>query len=230
LYDSTTNKVNARESGAWVEFQPLDADLTAIAALTVTRGDILVGNATPAWSDLAIGASARYLRSNGTDPAWAQVTELGLVTSYNGITVVSTGLPSIVGQHNSTGNTANIGLTTLYAVPSDGFYRISAHVIITTVASVSSTLPQVNIVWTDGDNAVAQSTVLTGGIGVTPTPPPGYASAATQSATANTTTTLRAGDMVVFANSGTNINFSTSGYASVAAGMAYAVHIRVEAL
>jgi hypothetical protein len=40
---------------------------------TVARGDILRGNSTPAWSRLAIGASGRVLRSDGTDPSWSLV-------------------------------------------------------------------------------------------------------------------------------------------------------------
>jgi len=40
----------------------------------VTRGDLLYGNATPAWDDLAIGAANTVLTTNGTDPAWSTVT------------------------------------------------------------------------------------------------------------------------------------------------------------
>lgn len=40
-------------------------------ASTPTRGDLIYANSTPAWDDLAIGASGRYLRSDGTDPSWA---------------------------------------------------------------------------------------------------------------------------------------------------------------
>lgn len=37
---------------------------------TVTRGDIIVGNTTPAWAELATGAAGSVFRSDGTDPAW----------------------------------------------------------------------------------------------------------------------------------------------------------------
>lgn len=36
----------------------------------VTRGDIIIGNSTPAWDDLAIGSAGHVLTSDGTDPAW----------------------------------------------------------------------------------------------------------------------------------------------------------------
>lgn len=283
IYDTSTNKTTFRENGAWVGFQPIDADLTALAALSGTgivartaadtyalrtivstsgglvvtngdgvsgnpslaldadlqeiadvanvRGDLLITNSGPTWVRLGIGSSGTYLRSDGTDPSWSSVTNLGTITSYNGITTASVGMPYIVAAVDSTGNTANIALTSLYTPPANRFYRISAYAIVTTTAGASSTLPQVNFAWTDADNSVAQSIVLTGGIGATPTPPPGYASAATQSATANTTSTIRGGICVVYAKSGVALQYSTSGYASnPATTMQYAVHIRVEAL
>lgn len=66
-------------------YQPLDADLTAIAALTRTRGDLLVGGAS-AWTDLAIGSTATYLRSDGTDPSWQTI-------AYADISGTPSGLP-----------------------------------------------------------------------------------------------------------------------------------------
>lgn len=40
----------------------------------VARGSIVIGNATPKWSALAIGASGTYLRSDGTDGAWTAIS------------------------------------------------------------------------------------------------------------------------------------------------------------
>ncbi len=37
-----------------------------------TRGDIIIENSTPAPARLAIGASGKFLSSNGTDPSWGQ--------------------------------------------------------------------------------------------------------------------------------------------------------------
>ncbi|MFA5132880.1 MAG: hypothetical protein WC444_06165 [Candidatus Paceibacterota bacterium] len=54
--------------------QTLDADLTAIAALTVTRGDLIIGSSSPAWTELAIGAANTVLITDGTDPSWGTVT------------------------------------------------------------------------------------------------------------------------------------------------------------
>lgn len=44
---------------------------TDTTASAVTRGDLAYGNATPAWDDLALGTSSKYLRSNGTDLSWS---------------------------------------------------------------------------------------------------------------------------------------------------------------
>jgi hypothetical protein len=47
---------------------------TDTAAGTVVRGDLIVGNSTPKWGRLALGASGTILKSNGTDAAWAAVS------------------------------------------------------------------------------------------------------------------------------------------------------------
>lgn len=57
----------------------------ASGVAVAVRGDLLVGNSTPAWSKLAIGSSGKYLRTNGTDPSWAAITAGDLPT------VLSTG-------------------------------------------------------------------------------------------------------------------------------------------
>jgi hypothetical protein len=71
LYDTDRNHINFRENGSWIEFQPLDGDLLTIAALTVARGDVLVGIAGPAWGKVTIGSANTCFRSDGTDPAWS---------------------------------------------------------------------------------------------------------------------------------------------------------------
>src|SRR5207249_3834521 len=44
------------------------------SAGTVARGDVITGQgATPTWSRLALGASGRYLRSDGTDAGWSAI-------------------------------------------------------------------------------------------------------------------------------------------------------------
>lgn len=53
-------------------YQPLDADLTAISGISVTRGDIIVGNSTPTWDDLALGGiSGSLLTRDASDVLWS---------------------------------------------------------------------------------------------------------------------------------------------------------------
>lgn len=47
------------------------------AADGVTRGSLIYGNATPAWDELVIGAANTYLKSDGTDVAWATIPSGG---------------------------------------------------------------------------------------------------------------------------------------------------------
>src|SRR5208282_6552675 len=54
-----------------------------------------------------------------------------------------------------TAQTADIGPNTLVTTP-NGYYRISAYIIITTIDSTSSTLPSVVLNWNDKDNGQGQ--------------------------------------------------------------------------
>ena len=52
------------------DIQAYDADLTDIAGLTVARGDLLIGDSTPVWSNLTKGSANYLLKSDGTDVSW----------------------------------------------------------------------------------------------------------------------------------------------------------------
>lgn len=43
--------------------------LDSVAA-AVVRGDLIIGNSTPAWARLPVGAAGSVVSSNGTDPSW----------------------------------------------------------------------------------------------------------------------------------------------------------------
>jgi len=113
----------------------------------------------------------------------------------------------------STVQAANIGSTTLLAVPSNGFYRINISIKRTQIATTSSTLPLVTVMWTEGDNSASGSN--------------------TPIAT-NATNTLAAAvgaSILIYAKAGTNIQYLTSGYVSSGATpMQYALRIQCEAL
>lgn len=108
---------------------------------------------------------------------------------------------------------ANIGSTVLWAVTSTGFYHICTSIKRTQIATTSSTLPSVTLGWTDGDNSQTGTTT-----------------AVATNATNTLVATLPA-QTVVYAKTGTNITYSTSGYASSGATpMQYALELNCEAL
>ncbi|MDP9192308.1 MAG: hypothetical protein M3P06_11475 [Acidobacteriota bacterium] len=50
------------------------SDHTDTAADTVSRGSIIVGNSTPAWDEVTVGAAGTYVRSDGTDTTFQPVS------------------------------------------------------------------------------------------------------------------------------------------------------------
>lgn len=52
------------------------------AEASVSQGSLIVGNATPAWSELTIGASQSFLMSDGTTAFWADYVDQN--TTYTG--------------------------------------------------------------------------------------------------------------------------------------------------
>jgi hypothetical protein len=69
---------------------------------SVARGDLITGQgSTPAWTRLPLGASGRYLRSDGTDAAWASIQAADVPTlnqSTSGNAATATALASTPGQ------------------------------------------------------------------------------------------------------------------------------------
>lgn len=130
--------------------------------------------------------------------------------------------PYTIAEVNLSTQAANIATATLYAVPAGGagVYRISAYEVLTQAATSSSTLPSVNIAWTDADSSAAE----------TGTP---AASGGSGNTVGNTNFPIATspGIYVVSAKASTNIQYSTAGYASSGATpMQYALHIRLEYL
>ena len=85
----------------------LSSPHTDTLASTVVRGGIIVANSTPKWSQLAIGASSTFLRSNGTDPSWTAITaadlpKANLVGTTNQVNLSASGTGVLVGSTNIT--------------------------------------------------------------------------------------------------------------------------------
>lgn len=128
---------------------------------------------------------------------------------------------------NLTAQAANVGSTVLYAVPATGagFYRVVGYAVVTQQATTSSTLPNIQITFTDADTNVSGGTIsLTANSAGSPVNPPvGFNSDNAIGATG------LSGSNIINARASTNINWLTANYASVGATpMQYAVHLKLE--
>jgi hypothetical protein len=87
-YDGAAWNTLSAPSGS---YQPLDSDLTAIAGLTPSQGDVIYHNGTQ-WTRLAAGTSGQFLKTNGAaaNPAWATPSTSGATTA-NALTMDNSG-------------------------------------------------------------------------------------------------------------------------------------------
>lgn len=152
----------------------------------------------------------------------------GIVTRYNNIATVSNGIPAEYATIDLTAQGAAIGAgatanATLYAVPAAGvgMYRISWYLKVTRAATSSSTLGALTIKYTDGTDNVAQTITCGGNT---------QAGAYATTNTGNTTTSVLAGVLIVYAASSTNITYGVAYTSSGATSMQFEVHIKVEKL
>ncbi len=56
-------------------------------AAAVVRGDVFIGNSTPAWARLPIGVAGSILTSNSTDPTWANYMLLPTFASIGSVSI-----------------------------------------------------------------------------------------------------------------------------------------------
>jgi hypothetical protein len=155
--------------------------------------------------------------SAGTTTSF-EINNSGIIDNYNAIATVSNGVPSELAKSDLTAQSAAITATTLYATTATGMYRVSWSATITTASDGSSVLGGAGgfqVLYTSPTDSVVKTTVS--GNSVT--------------SSANTTGTAVGGCEVVYAKTGTNIQF-TYGYNSVqtTTAMAYELHIKLESL
>jgi hypothetical protein len=131
-------------------------------------------------------------------------------------------LTTIVAKADATAQSANIATTTLYTVPANGagMYRVSCYVVVTRAATTSSTMPACTVGWVDADTAVFANP---------------YVSTTSTANAVGPSSAWQAGGgtglMIINVAANTNIQYTTSSYASSGATpMLYAVHIKLEYL
>lgn len=141
------------------------------------------------------------------------------VTTYNAITTVGQGIPSVVAVANLTAQGAAITATTIYAVPAigAGFYRVSWVATVTRAATTSSVLGGTNgfrLTYTDADDSVVKTSAPT--------------TISHQTSAGNTTATQVSGCLNAYCKASTNLQYAFD-YTSVGGtSMQFNLHISVE--
>jgi hypothetical protein len=178
---------------------------------STTAGDYVQISSTVIGNCHDIG-SATYPISGGQVMGRVLLTNVGAGTYLVDLFGPEIRTPGLSTAVNLTSQGANITSTPILTPGGNGFYRFSCYVVVTQAATVSSTSPLCNVLYTDADTGVSETIALV------------------TNSTANTV-----GAIVPFApqnfyaKSGVAISYSTSGYAtSGATSMQYALHIRLE--
>lgn len=204
------------------------ASVLRMAGSATTLAFVMGNAVVPGWSSnvnpYAAGLDTGMSRlgagsvafGNGTANDTTGNLSFNTVIKYAGNTTVSNGIPSEIVLSDLTAQTAAIGATTLVSAPVTGMYRVCWSATITTAASVSSVLGGTNgfqVIYTSPTDSVAKTTVS--GLSVT--------------SAANTTATAVGGDIIIYAKTGTNIQYKYD-YTSSGTAMAFELHIRLELL
>lgn len=153
-----------------------------IGAVVAQTGDYTVAQVTgaaPLASPALTGIPTAPTAAPGTN-----TTQLA-TTAF----VQAAGFPAFVTPVNRTAQVANVAAANLLAVTVAGIYLVTVDLIVSQAASVSSTLPDSRIIYTDQDSGATITVPVTSGL------------------TGNTTSTFAQATFVVNAKAGTNIQY-----------------------
>jgi len=180
-----------------------------------THADLsATGGASQVLKQSSVGAAITVGKLDYNDIAGGSGN---LAAKYNGVTLVSQGLVTEQGLVDSNNLSANVGLTTIFTPSASGLYKISGRMIVKTVGTISSTLPDIQFQWQDADNTTTQSK-----------------SFVASSPSGNTLTTSVDFSFPIYASGSQAVKYQTgdsTAYASSGAtSMVYSLRIRVEAL
>jgi hypothetical protein len=156
----------------------------------------------------------------GTVPAAGQVLFVN-VTCIGGETSPITPVVDV----DLTAQAANIAATTILTTTASGFYRLNTWEVLTQAATTSSTVPTVQVVFTDADSSTRWTLSTCEGFSVNAV---GLSFCTDIRSTSQSTGTTPS-PVTFYAKTGTTIQYQTIGYASTGATpMQYALHVRLE--
>ena len=173
-YNSTDDKLYLSKNGAaYVELATggavgahsfLSATHTDTLAGGVVRGDVIVGNSTPRWSRLAVGAASTFLKSDGTDVSWGSVS---LGSDISGVLPIANGgTNSSSALNNDRIMVSSGGAIVEAGALSDGELLIGSTGAAPVAAAISGTANQVTVV--NGAGSITLSTPQDIHTGATP--------------------------------------------------------------
>lgn len=193
---------------------------SVMSSVAGTNGQLLIGSTGNAPVAATLTAtSGQTTITNGAGSITVglanPLTVPGPLGSVNGVSTAANGVPIVVGKYDATAQQANIptngtGTGFTYAVPAGGagLYWVRVFIEVTQAATTSSTMPQLQCVFTSRDSSTTDNAFL----GAT--------------STANTVgTNTQSSGATMSAKASTNIFCGTSGYGSTGATpMQFSVH------
>jgi len=181
----------------------------------------LPAQGTTPWDTLVNGNSSIIDSVFSSGVTFPSLSLSGTLTRINNLATVAGGIPGIIAKADQTAVGANIAATSLFAVPAAGagMYRVNVYTVVTQAATVSSTLPFGQIIFTDNDTNISNTATVT------------------NTNTGNTVGSFGAlfsgggAQFIINVKASTTIQFQTTGYATNGATpMQYAIHIKLEFL
>lgn len=192
-----------------------------------TRGDILYANSTPVWAKLALGASGSFLRSDGSDIAWATTTipntvaagsilgansanTLSAVNSTSGLKVLKNDTGTI--SWNATTGTGDTVMATSPTLVTPVLGVATA----TSINGLTISSSTGTFTLTNGKTITISNTLtFTGTDGITVAFGGGLTIASGKVLTVSNTITVSATDGIALALGGNNITLTTSGATAI---------------
>lgn len=194
------------------------------ASLSTEYGsDAIFNTGTGQWVDLDFGLQELdFIKSgedtvsigiSGVDAGSKPITTSHVPAAANDVVnkAYADSLSPVVAADGKVNQAANLNVPALYVVPVSGMYRVSVFLVLSRAATTSSVLPGCNISYTEPTTSSAVSDI------------------ATLSANTNLVGLHTSASVVILAQQGSNIGYTTSGYTtSGATTMLYAIQVKVE--